>query len=104
MGSPVATAASRAAYGLKGYGYHWEHNTMNSEEAAARMLALHEDIRDELTPSYILEVPEVSGLDVPALKRICRARNQLARLQRQGSSAIKDETQWQELAGAFRRP
>jgi p-methyltransferase len=101
--SSVASPASRAKYDLKGYGYHWEHKTMDSAGAAARLEALHDRIRDDLTPNYVLEVPEVPGIAVPDLKRICRARNELARLQRGGFAAIRDTEQWRVIAAPFLR-
>jgi p-methyltransferase len=100
---PLSTAASpelRERYGLRGYGYQWRHDTMNSEEAARRMAAIHDAVRDELSPSYVLEVPELPGLSVDGLKRAFVLRNRLARLRRGQTIPEPEPALWNELEAA----
>jgi len=99
--SDVASPKARARYRLRGYGYHWTHATMTSDEAVAHMAALHPRIRPDLSPSYTLEVPELDGLTVNAMRQIFVARNLLA-LAAAGVDGTGDPARhWQSLREAF---
>lgn len=102
--SQVATPASRARFGLRGYGYHWSHNTMNSEEAATLMAGLHDRIKVDLSPNYVLEVPESPGMGVAQLRQAIVTRNHLARLNRGLPAPAPAAELWNTLASCFRRP
>jgi hypothetical protein len=64
------------------------------------MQALQDRLKDELSPSYVLEVPDMPGLCVEDIKKIYRLRTQLVRRRRGGGSA-EDETLWAALGEAF---
>ena len=73
----VATPESRALYDLSGYGWEWSHSTMDVRAAAGLMATLHERIKPELSPSYVLEAPELPGLSIDDIKTIYVLRNKL---------------------------
>jgi p-methyltransferase len=96
----VAGPESRARYKLEGYGYHWRHETMDSEEAGRRLAAVQEAIKPELSPSYVLEVPELPGLNGADVQRIYCLRNLLAR----SAAAVQSSSvgqRWDELESAI---
>ncbi len=97
----VASAESRAAYGLRGYGYHWEHSTMSSEEAARQIVTAQEAVKPELSPSYVLEVPEMPGLSIEQLKRIYLLRNAIVRLRSGRPEAEPEDVLWAALEDCF---
>jgi p-methyltransferase len=100
--SRMAAAAARREHGLVGYGYHWKHSSMSAEEASLRMAALHDAIKSELSPGYVLEVPELDGLGIEGIKTVYRLRNLISRRQR-GLERDVDETQcWDEMEEVFR--
>jgi p-methyltransferase len=99
--SEVASPAMRARYRLAGYGYHWRHATMDSAQAARELAAAQEALKPELSPSYVLEAPEVPGLSVGDLQRVYRLRNRLARLAREGGSVQAAAPLWEELEACF---
>jgi len=96
----VAGPESRARYKLEGYGYHWKHETMDSEEAGRRLAAAQEAIKPELSPSYVLEVPELPGLRSGDIQRIYLLRSLLARAAFTGQSSDVGP-QWDELETAI---
>jgi hypothetical protein len=101
----VARPSSRARYGLEGYGYRWRHSTMDSAEAARLIVAAQEAVKPELSPSYPLEVPEMPGLSMDAVKRIYCLRNRLARMERELADREAAEPLWSEMEACFvRRP
>jgi hypothetical protein len=100
--SRIAAAAARREHGLVGYGYHWKHSTMTAADAAARMAALHDTIKPELSPSYVLEVPELEGVDVEGVKSVYRLRNLISRHQRGLAPEVDEEGCWRELETVFR--
>ena len=75
--SEVASPESRAKHGLRGYGWEWSHSTMDVRTAAGLMGSVHERIKPELSPNYVLESPELPGLSIEAIKKIYVLRNQL---------------------------
>jgi radical SAM superfamily enzyme YgiQ (UPF0313 family) len=77
--SEVASEESRRRYGLEGYGYHWRHATMDSATAAAAMEGLCGRLKPELSPSYVLEVPELEGMRIAQIKEAFLVRNLLVR-------------------------
>ncbi len=99
--SGVASPESRARYNLRGYGYRWTHATMSSDEAVAHMATLHRRIRPDLSPSYVLEVPELAGLTPEALRRIFIARNLLALHAAGEADAVDTGEQWRALRACF---
>ena len=105
--SEVAGRELRQAYGLEGYGYHWRHATMDSAQASELLAAAQEQLKPQLSPSYVLEVPEMPGLTVEQIKRIYLLRNRLARLDRAGLKEPSGRELWRRLeesfAGALRR-
>jgi p-methyltransferase len=98
----VAAAESRRKHGLVGYGYHWRHSTMTAEEAASRMASLHDAIRPELSPNYVLEVPEMDGLGVEAIKKIYLLRNMISRHRRGLAPDVDESACWAGLEEIFR--
>jgi p-methyltransferase len=101
--SDVAGREERARWGLEGYGFRWRHRTMTSEESAAHMLAMHDRIREELSPSYVGDVPEWRGVDRAALRRVFLARNRLARLRRglPVGGRLDEAGLWNQIERAF---
>ncbi len=97
--SEVASPESRAANGLRGYGWEWAHSTMDVRTAAELMGSLHERIKPELSPNYLLESPELPGLDIEAIKRVYVLRNRIVSAESSGSSTSK---LWAELESIFR--
>lgn len=99
----IATPANRALHQLRGYGYHWKHATMDSQRAEELMAWAQNSLKPELSPPYVLEVPEYPGMDIEQIKKVYRLRNLLVRTQA-GQLPGGDEPQlWQELAGCFSR-
>ncbi len=80
--SKVASPESRFRFDLRGYGYHWTHATMTSDDAERLMEGLYGQLKVELSPSYVLEVPELQGLTTAQLQEAVILRNHLARQQR----------------------
>lgn len=101
--STVASPASRAQYNLRGYGYHWSHSTMTSDEASHHMESIADRLSAQLSPSYVLEVPELPGLSIDRIKRIIVLRNHLARHQRGFSTPAPAADLWNELASCFQQ-
>jgi radical SAM superfamily enzyme YgiQ (UPF0313 family) len=75
----VASAESRRRFGLTGYGYHGRHATMDSSTAAAALEGMYERIKPQLSPSYVLEVPELAGMSIERIKEAFLVRNLLVR-------------------------
>ena len=98
--SRIAMPDQREKYGLEGYGYHWRHSTMTSEEAAVLQEQAHHQIKETLSPSYLLEVPELPGLDIEAIKRAAVLRNRLAALRNEADENLKKPL-WDKLAAVF---
>lgn len=97
--APVFAPASRARYRLEGYGYQWRHATMDADEAARKLAAALPRLKPELSPSYVLEVPDLPGLCAADIRAVYRLRNLLAARQRTGVAAGTDA--WDELAARF---
>jgi p-methyltransferase len=95
--SEAASATSRSIHGLRGYGYRWKHATMDSEEASARMAAMQDAVRPELSPSYVQEVPELAGVDAEGIKAVYRLRNLIARHRRGLAPEVDVDACWREL-------
>ncbi len=101
---PLSAAASpeaRRATGLEGYGFRWRHATMDSGTAARLMEGLPARLKDELCPSYALEIPELDGCSAQDLQRAVVLRNRLARLRRDGADDAGQAPLWGELAGSL---
>ena len=76
---------------------------MTSEEAEARMEDIYDALKLELSPNYVLEVPDVPGMTVDGLKQAYLTRNKLARIQR-GLPCDESEAElWTELEAAVAR-
>jgi hypothetical protein len=97
----VASPESRAAYGLRGYGWKWAHSTMDVKTAAGLMATLQNRIKPELSPSYPLEAPELPGLTIEQVKRIYVLRNELVRA---GGEISPADSRWTELESIFTPP
>jgi radical SAM superfamily enzyme YgiQ (UPF0313 family) len=95
--SEVASAESRAAHGLEGYGYRWKHATMDARAAAAHIVTMQDALKIELSPSYVLEVPELRELSIERIKRICVLRNRIARVRRGLLPGASEGPLWDEL-------
>ncbi|MCK5849418.1 MAG: radical SAM protein [Kiritimatiellae bacterium] len=93
----VASAQSREKYDLRGYGYEWEHSTMNAQEAAEAMANIHNNLKPELSPSYVHEVPELPGLTIDDIKQVYILRNKIVQTQR----ASRSNTLWKQLKKIF---
>ncbi|MFC1462046.1 B12-binding domain-containing radical SAM protein [Verrucomicrobiota bacterium] len=96
--SEVAAPESRALYDLSGYGWEWSHSTMNARTAGELMATLHDRLKLELSPSYVLESPELPGLDIEDIKRIYVLRNRLVQAER---SELPTAHLWSKLEGVF---
>lgn len=99
--SSIAGPASRERYGLRGYGYNWSHDTMDAAQAAHRLAAAHDAVRLELSPSYLLEVPELDGLAAADIQRVFVARNKLAKARRGIGVGAPEEQMWAEIEAAM---
>ena len=97
--APVFAPARRARYQLEGYGYEWRHATMDAAEAGAKLAGLLPRLKTELSPSYVLEVPDLPGLGAADIREVVRLRNTLAARQRSGAPA--DAAAWDALAARF---
>lgn len=100
--SQVARGALRQRYGLRGYGFHWHHNTMDSKEAAVQLERALDSLCPELVPTYVLETPELPGYDIEDLKTIVVIRNRLALATRDGRTQEAADL-WKELEQVFLR-
>ncbi len=101
--SAVASPSSRAQYNLRGYGYHWSHSTMTADEASQHMETIGDRLSAHLSPSYVLEVPELPGISIDRIKRIIVLRNHLARSQRGISTPAPAADLWNELESCFHK-
>jgi len=97
----VAGAESRRRYALEGYGYHWRHATMDSAQAAAALDSLYERIDPRLSPSYVLEVPELPGMTVEQVKEAFLVRNLLVRLRDGPDGEGRRAALWGRLERCF---
>ncbi len=97
--SEIAAPESRAAYGLHGYGWKWAHATMDAKKAAELLATIHERIKPELSPNYILEAPELEGLGIEDIKKVYLLRNKIVLAGQQGKST---EALWTELEAVYR--
>ncbi len=95
--SQVASPEARREYHLDGYGFHWRHDTMDAATAARQMDGLPERLREDLCPSYVLEIPELEGVSAADLRRAVVVRNRLARLQRAPGDPRAEAALWAEL-------
>jgi p-methyltransferase len=100
----IASPANRALHQLRGYGYHWKHATMDSSRAEELMAWAQDALKPELSPPYVLEVPEYPGLSMEQVKRVYRLRNLLVRAQRSQTNGRTEPELWQELDGCFANP
>lgn len=101
---PLSRAASpqfRKEYGIEGYGYRWRHATMTSDEAAAALVQVQENLKVELCPSYVMEVPELDGMSRGALQRACVLRNRIARARRGLPEHPSEPALWDALESCF---
>lgn len=103
---PLATIARpkmRERYGLRGYGFHWQHDTMDSDEANQQLDRIFAHLKPDLSPSYIMEVSDLDGVPTGRLKEIYTLRNALAlhRLGRPVDGRSEAEI-WDELEAVFR--
>jgi hypothetical protein len=99
----VAAPAQRARYALQGYGYHWKHETMDSEQAGRALAEIQGKLKPELSPSYVLEVPEAPGVAAADIQRVYLLRNRLARLRPQDRGAPAAKALWDELGSLFQK-
>jgi p-methyltransferase len=95
--SRVASPESRRKFKLRGYGYNWKHATMTSEEAAAMMHGIPDQLKPELNPNYVMELPELPGMSNETLKQVVLLRNLLARDQRNQPSPLPAPQLWDQL-------
>jgi len=102
--SRVASPESRAAYGLRGYGFRWKHNTMSSHEAARHLAWVQEAIKPELSPNYMLEVPDIEGVRSEDIKEVYLLRNLIAGRRRSPGERGVQESLWDRLEAVFRHP
>jgi p-methyltransferase len=100
--SEVARPESRHSHQLQGYGYHWKHATMDSATAARLMAAAQDRIKPELSPNYVLEVPEAEGLNSEAIKEVYLLRNEIVRI-RSGLTPGDEAALWRKLESCFAR-
>lgn len=98
--SEVATPESRELYDLSGYGWEWSHSTMNARTAAGLMATLHERLKLKLSPTYLLESPELPGLSIEDIKKVYVLRNKLVQAER---SELPTAHLWSELEQVFAR-
>jgi len=96
--SAVAMPESRARYRLSGYGWEWSHSTMDVRTAAGLTATLHGRIKPELSPTYVLESPELHGLDIEDIKKIYVLRNKLVRAEQ---AELPTARLWSELEQVF---
>jgi p-methyltransferase len=99
--APVASRESRRASGLRGYGFHWKHATMSSEEATQWLSRMQDMLKPELSPNYVLEVPDVPGLTGEGIKRAYLLRNLIARRRRGLASGENEAVLWDRLEEVF---
>ena len=100
----IATPAARRRYALRGYGFHWTHATMSSPEAAECLGWMQDAVRPELSPNYVLDVPDVNGLAAGRIEEIYRLRNLIARSRRGRHAAESEAVLWDKLETAFAVP
>ena len=74
---------------------------MDSTEAGTRLAELHDELKIELSPSYLNEVPELDELTIDGIKRAYILRNKLARVSRGVESGGDQDALWDELEGVF---
>ncbi|MBM4147821.1 MAG: radical SAM protein [Lentisphaerae bacterium] len=101
---PLSLTASpewRERFGIKGYGYKWRHATMDSTEAASHVAAMHDRVRDEISPSYLLEVPELNGFSHAHIRTVYTLRTRLARAQRGAAFAGRERELWAAMESLF---
>jgi p-methyltransferase len=94
----IASAQNRQRHDLRGYGYHWSHRTMDSKRAAEWMAWAQDSLKPELSPPYVLEVPEHPGLGIEQIKRIYRLRNLIVRA---GDDSTQTAPLWRDLESCF---
>jgi hypothetical protein len=76
---------------------------MDSATAAQLMAAAQDMIKPEVSPNYVLEVPEAEGLAARAIRNVYRLRTEIAR-SKNGLTTGTDETLlWRELEACFIR-
>jgi p-methyltransferase len=97
----IASPESRAKYGLRGYGFHWKHATMSSGEAAAYLADIQDAVKPELSPNYVLEVPDIRGLSSEDIKQAYLLRNLIVREQRGLSAKSSAAVLWDRLEELF---
>lgn len=78
----VSRPEMRERYGLKGYGFTWKHDTMDSDQAATETVRLLSSLKPELSPSYVMEVSDIDGVPRPEMKRLYTLRNRIAVIDR----------------------
>lgn len=85
---------SRTEFGLKGYMFEWQHNTMDSKQAAkhARDLLLR---IDNVYPFYGIE--EIAVLDITTLKKLSDLRLALRKAEIFHASPSDIDRMWNEL-------
>ncbi len=97
--SEIAAPESRAAYGLRGYGWKWAHATMDVKKAAELISTIHARIKPELSPNYVLEAPELTGLAIEDIKKVYLLRNRIVLA---GQERKSTEALWTELEAVYR--
>jgi len=101
--STIARPKMRERFDLRGYGFKWSHNTMDSDIAQREMVRMIEALKPELSPSYVMEVSDLDGIERRELKRIYMLRNRLAMARRDGESPAVEARLWDELEAVFKR-
>jgi len=98
--APVASPASRARYGLRGYLDRWSHDTMSSRELAEAVQRICDRAKPALSPIYHGE-RIVDWMPVERQKRVIVLRNELNRIQRGLLPRQPEGPLWRELEEIF---
>jgi hypothetical protein len=65
------------------------------------MATIQDAIKPELSPSYVLEVPELEGVGVEGIKTVYRLRNLISRHRRGLAPDVKESPCWSEMEKVF---
>lgn len=100
--SPISEPKNAQKYGLKGYMFNWEHNTMNSEEARIHATTSFFELETSGIIYHGDNLDMLLGLPPRQRKEFIARRHKIAKMAAKG--LMKEENMVKEFKGVLQKP